>query len=141
MFFCANTPGRQGFTAGTGGDAQAAVATVQCGGAGEAAAVEVVIVAEAGQHAVTGQAADAGSTAAAAEQAQRIAGGQAEGRIQRVAPKVPAGAGRLFAGRFQIQQGLDLAAALVPHRQYGTGVLALRMRARNRAKGDQQGQR
>uniref|UniRef100_A0A914XZW8 Uncharacterized protein n=1 Tax=Panagrolaimus superbus TaxID=310955 RepID=A0A914XZW8_9BILA len=90
---------------------------------------------------MAGQAADAGAAAAVAEQAQRIAGGQAKGRVQRIAAEMPAGAGRLFTGRFQVQQRLDLAAALVPYRQDGAGVLALRMHARDRAKGDQQGQR
>jgi len=105
--------------------------------------LSVVLVTQAGQHAVAGQPADAGAAAAVAEQAKRIARGQPESGIQRTAPEVPAGAGSLFPGGFQVKQGFDLAAALVPDRNHRAVLagLGLRIGARDRGEGDHQGQR
>src|SRR5690606_8167912 len=109
----------------------------------EVAAVVVIVVAETGEHAVAGQSADAAAAAAVAQQAERVAGGKAEGGVERVAAEMPAGAGRLLAGGFEVEQCFNLAAALVPDRQdgaVGTGLrLVLRMHARRRPEGDQQG--
>src|SRR5690606_14004111 len=110
-------PGRQGAAANAaGGDPEAVALAGDAGGGAKAATAGLVVIAKAGEQAAAGQAVHAGAIGAAAQQAQGIAGAQAEGRVQRLAAEAPGRTGRaraVAAGRLQQQQGLDLAAALV----------------------------
>src|SRR5690606_16765216 len=116
-------PARQGGIAhGPGGHAEAVALAADAGAGRQAAATGLVVVAQGGQQAAAGQAVHAGAAGIAAQQAQRVAGAEAEGRVQRLAAEAPGRTrrtGAVATRRLQQQQGLDLAAALVPHRQHG----------------------
>lgn len=140
-------PGGQGVAAGPCSYAGACAVAVEAQRGGHAARggrAVFFVIADTCEQAMAGKAADIGAAAAVAQQAERIAGGQAERGIERITPKMPARAGLLLAGRFQVEEGLDLAAAFVPYRQDGAFTdlgCRLRVHAAGCRKGNQESER